>query len=251
MAARTPRPEGARGHRPALSVRGQGRDRLRAGAVQARGRRAGPGRARRGRRAAGPDPGLRRGAGAVADLLRTARRHLRPRRPARHPRRRAADLPPPAWAGAALSPGAPDRRAEPRHRTRHQGHPDPAVLPAVQHPAHVLRDRTGLRGAVAHVRRLAGAGHRRHGHAVHRLHAAGHRMASQVPPPDERDRLRGQHQGHRKPAELRDGQVLRQRGARGAALRRLAQPLRARRRAQPGQPVDPEHRPGRHHFRGP
>ena len=124
MAARTPRPEGARGHRPVCLFAAKAAT-VYVPVLYKHAVDAGPGRARRGRRAAGLDPGLRRGAGAVADLLRTARRHLRPRRPARHPRRRAADLPPPAWAGAALSPGAPDRRAEPRHRTRHQGHPDP------------------------------------------------------------------------------------------------------------------------------
>ena len=37
-----------------------------------------------------------------------------------------------------------------------------------------------------------------------------HGVAHQVPPRDERDGLQGQHQSHRQPAQLRDGQVFRQ-----------------------------------------
>ena len=47
-----------------------------------------------------------------------------------------------------------------------------------------------------------------------------HRVAHALPPPDERARLEGQHARHRQPAQLRDGQVLRQRGIGGAPLRR-------------------------------
>jgi ATP-binding cassette subfamily B protein len=69
-------------------------------------------------------------------------------------------------------------------------------------------------------------------------------IGAAVPAGDERDRPGGQHQGHRQPAELRDGQVLQQRGARGAAVRRLARPLREG--LQPlGNDAEPvERRPG-------
>ncbi len=53
------------------------------------------------------------------------------------------------------------------------------------------------------------------------------RAAHRHPPRDERKRHRGQHQGDRQPVELRDGQVLRQRGARGTPLRHLHGALRA------------------------
>ena len=50
--------------------------------------------------------------------------------------------------------------------------------------------------------------------------------ASSIRRADERERQRGQHQGGRQPAELRDGEIFRQRGARGAPLRRGAAALR-------------------------
>ena len=47
-----------------------------------------------------------------------------------------------------------------------------------------------------------------------------HRVAHALPPADERARLEGEHARDRQPAQLRDGQVFRQRGVGGAALRR-------------------------------
>ena len=58
-----------------------------------------------------------------------------------------------------------------------------------------------------------------------------------------------QTKAHRQPAELRDGQVFRQRGARGAPLRRGAGALRARRGAQPGHAEHAEPGPGDDHRR--
>ena len=78
---------------------------------------------------------------------------------------------------------------------------------------------------------------------------AGWRVAH--PPHDERHRQRRLHQGARQPAELRDGEVFRQRGARGGALRRRAGALRARRGARAGVAEHAEHRPGVHHRRRP
>jgi ATP-binding cassette, subfamily B, heavy metal transporter len=59
----------------------------------------------------------------------------------------------------------------------------------------------------------------RRGAALRVVHLCRHRMAHQHPPRHERGRHRRQHQGHRQPAQLRDGEVFRQRGARGAPLR--------------------------------
>ena len=96
------------------------------------------------------------------------------------------------------------------------------VLHAVQHPADLDRDRARMRRAVELLQRLVRAGHVRHDRRLYRLHDGRHRMAHQVPPDDERDRQRGVDQGDRQPLELRDGQVFRQRGARGAPLRSRA-----------------------------
>ena len=72
-----------------------------------------------------------------------------------------------------------------------------------------------------------------------------HRLAHQDPPHHERERHRRQHQGDRQPAQLRDGQVLRRRGARGAALRPVDGRLRARpaSRATPRWPCSTPARP--------
>ena len=58
-----------------------------------------------------------------------------------------------------------------------------------------------------------------HGRALHVVHLLRHRVAHRHPPPHERQRQRRQHQGDRLAAQLRDGEVLRRRGARGAPLR--------------------------------
>ena len=69
-----------------------------------------------------------------------------------------------------------------------------------------------------------------HGRGLHVLHLHRDRMADRDPPPDERFRHRGQHQGDQLAAQLRDGEVFRRRGARGAALRPFDGALRARQR---------------------
>ena len=73
-------------------------------------------------------------------------------------------------------------------------------------------------------------------------------MAHQVRAPHERCRHRGQRQGDRQPAELRDGEVLRQRGARGAPLRCRPPALRDGRHPLQPHPVAAQHRPGRDHL---
>ena len=65
------------------------------------------------------------------------------------------------------------------------------------------------------------AGHRGHRLALHLVHGQGERLAHLDPPRDERFRHRRQHQGDQLAAELRDGQIFRQRAHGGRALRPL------------------------------
>ena len=97
------------------------------------------------------------------------------------------------------------------------------------------RVRPGGGGAAREVRLALRRDHVRRGGGLHRLHDPGDRVAHRDPPPRQRARLEGQHARHRQPAQLRDGQVLRQRGVRGAALRRepAAATSRPRSRARP------------------
>ena len=82
------------------------------------------------------------------------------------------------------------------------------------------RVRAGRGGADRQVRLALRRHHLRRGRGLHRLHRGDHRVAHGDPPPRQRARLARQHARHRQPAQLRDGEVLRQRGVRGAALRR-------------------------------
>ena len=128
------------------------------------------------------------------------------------------DLRAPAPAVAALPPRPADRRAVARHRPRHQGHRERAAARRVQHPADaaggacwspaILWRMFDWRYALL---TLVAVG------VYISLHARLHQLARALPPHHERDRQRGADQGARQPAELRDGQVFRQRGARGRA----------------------------------
>jgi hypothetical protein len=60
---------------------------------------------------------------------------------------------------------------------------------------------------------------------------------------DERARLDGAHARHRRAAELRDGQVLQQRGLRGAPLRREPGEAAPRVAQEPEHVVAAQHRP--------
>ena len=64
-------------------------------------------------------------------------------------------------------------------------------------------------------------------------------------PPRQRARLQGQHPRHRQPAQLRDGEVLQQRGLRGAPLRRQPAQVRERGGAQRSLAGPAQHRPER------
>ena len=214
---------GGRGR--AAADRRQGDHRLHPDHLQARGRR--PERAGgRHRPAARAAAGLRRRAHPGGGLRGAARDGLRAGGAERDPCRGAGDVPAPAPAVAALPSGAADRRPVAGDRARHQRHRQPAPLPAVPDRPDAVRDRAGRGRAVAALRRALRRHHPRHHRRLRRLYAGGHAVADQVPPPDGRGGERGQHQGDRQPAQLRDGQVFRQRGARGAALRPRARRLR-------------------------
>ena len=83
--------------------------------------------------------------------------------------------------------------------------------------------------------------------ALHHRHRHHHRLAHAVPAPDERARLEGQHARDRQPAQLRDGQVLRQRGMRGAPLRREPAALGEGGGEEPDVAVAAQHRAERDH----
>ena len=236
----------AAGRDPA-SHRRQGGERLCADPLQGCGRYP-LGRDGGGHRRAGGDPvGLRRAPGAHGRLRRTQGCGLRQGRGARDPNRSAAGLQPSPRAFAPLPHRAPHRGPEPRHRARRQGNRVPAHLHAVQHPADPGGGHHGLRHPLGPLRRHLRCDHLRHHRLLYRLHPHGHRMASEVPPAHEREGQRGQHQGDRQPAQLRDGQVFRQRDARGAALRHLPPAVRTGGGAEQDQPLAAQHRPGDHH----
>ena len=158
----------------------------------------------------------------------------------------------------ALPPGAPHRRLEPRHRARrlwrrhHRAHGGVELDPDRGRASHDLRPH-----------RLLFRLYLRRGRAAHRralcvVYLLGERTAHRHPPRHERVRYRGAFQGGRQPAQLRDGQIFRQRGARGAALRFLHGALREggdphlylARCAQHRAGGDLHHRHGRLHAAG-
>ena len=224
---------------------GQARQRLRADPLQADRRRAGHGGGAGRGRADRPHRGLRRGPGTGAGVRRNPRRGVRAGVAAGDPQPRPRSLRPSPCALAALPSRAPDRRPEPRHRARHHGHGVPDPLHDLQHPADPARDRPGRRHPVEPLRlALLGGDPGRH-RRLHRVLGRAVGVAHQVRAPHERRRHRGQRQGDRQPAELRDRQVFRQRGARGAPLR--CRPAALRDGGDPLQPhpVAAQHRPGR------
>ena len=148
-----------------------------------------------------------------------ARRHLRAGGDACGAQARLSHLRPHARAVAALSSGAQDRRADAgagarplRHRS-HRADGDPAA------GADHRRGRAADGRAAVAVRLALRGGHHDHRRDLHVLHLCRDRMADRDPPQDERVRHRGQHQGDRLAAELRDGEIFQRRAARGHALR--------------------------------
>ncbi len=228
----------ARGHRAGLHGGGEGSQRRRAGAAEIPGRFAVDQARRRGRAAGGaggPAGGLCRAAPVHLAVHRAARADLRQGHRRRGAQHLAAGVPPPACVEPALPSRTADRRHDPRHRTRHARGALADLVFAVQHRAHLDRDGDGADLARDQVRPVVRVDHRCGAGGLHRLHRHRHRMAHEVPPPDERARFGGAHPCHRFAAELRDGQVLQQRGLRGPALRRKP------REAAPCGVEEPEH----------
>ena len=165
------------------------------------------------------DPGLWRRAGPVAGFQRAAQRGFREGRTARGAPPRAVDVPAHPCAVAALSPRTAHRRSGARRRARHGGDRIPAVVHAVQRRADVVRDRRRLRDPVAALRLDLRARHAGDDRRLYRLHLHRDRLAHPPPARDEHAQHRGEHEGGRQPAQLRDRQIFRERGARGGTLR--------------------------------
>ena len=201
--------------------RGQGRERRRAAAAEGDRRQPRP-RARRcsrcRSRCSSPTALLR----AVDDAVhRAARVPVRQGDAARGAQDRAQGVPPPARAVAALPPRAADRRADARRRARPARHLDADQLRAVLDPADAGRDRARVRrSSIARydwtfIAITAGALALYIAFTVLITEWRTHFRRA-----DERARQQGEHARDRQPAQLRDGQVLRQRGVGGAPLRR-------------------------------
>ena len=236
-------------HGPAAG--GQARHRLRAGDLRPHRRCAGAeGQHRAARHPLGAGDRLWPAAHGLRRVRRAARRAVRQGAAARGAHRRAAHLRASARAQPALPSRPADRCAGPRDRPRLAGHPVGAAARGVQRGADGDRAAAGHRDHLAPVRLALRRDHLRRGGELRRLHHELRHLALAHPPHDERHRQRCQHEGARQPAELRDGEVFRQRAARGCALRRGAGTLRARRGAGAGVAQSAEHRPGVHHRRG-
>ena len=170
---------------------------------------------------------LRPAARRLRRVRRTAGRAVRQGAAAGGPHRGAAHLPASACAQPALPSRPPDRRAGACDRPRLAGHPVGAAACGVQRGADGDRTAAGHRDHLAPVRLALRRHHLQRGGELRRLHHELRRVALAHPAHDERHRQRCKHQGARQPAELRDGEVFRQRAARGGALRRRSGALRS------------------------
>ena len=146
---------------------------------------------------------------------------------------------------AALPPGAQDRRAHARARAGSARHREHHAHDADDLRADHRRVRAGGGRAGGRVRLALRAGRDGDDRALSGLHGARHRLAHRHPPHHERERQRRQHQGDRQPLELRDGEVFRRRGARGAPLRPVDGGLRESEREELHLACRAQRRPGR------
>ena len=149
----------------------------------------------------------------------------------------------------ALPPRAADRRPDARHRARHPLHRHADQLHHLQHPADPGGSGAGDRHPGLALRVELRLDHRRRPRPLHHLHRAGDQLAHPAAARGQRDRLGRQFARHRQPAQLRDGEVLQQRGLRGAALRPADGKMGGRAGEEPVVAVPPQPRPGRPHRR--
>ena len=140
---------------------------------------------------------------------------LRPGRAAGAAAAGARDLPARPRARPALPHRPADRRPQPDHRPRRQGRRLPAALPAVLDRADDARAGARRGDPLLRLRRLVPRRRGGDDRGLRLVHLPDHRVAGAGPRADERARHRREPEGGRQPAELRDGQVLQRRGARG------------------------------------
>ena len=182
-------------------------------------------------RAARLDDPLRLRARPDGGLDANARGPFRARRLACGPPPRASHLRAHAPLVAALPSRTQDRRPHTRARARPAWHR--GVVPPHHDDGHSDRHRIRARdlGSLAAFRlalRRARDGHDRH---LSLLHGGRDELADRHPTRHEQFGYRGDHQGRRQPAQLRDGQIFRGREARGRALRLFHGALREIERA--------------------
>ncbi len=214
LARRRSRRQGPRGagHGPAAA--GEARHRLCPGDLWPHRRCAGAeGQHCAARHPAGPGDRLWAGADGRRRVRGAARRAVRQGAAARGAHRRPAHLRASARAQPALPSRPADRCAGPRDRPRLAGHPVGAAARGVQRRADGYRAAAGHRDHLAPVRLALCRDHLRRGGELCRLHHELRDLALAHPPHDERSGQRRQHKGAGQSAELRDGEVFRQRAA--------------------------------------
>ena len=240
-----PRP---RGDRARVPDHRQDRQRRRAAGAQGSGRFAG--RADRRAGAAARSARRLRHPALLDHAVRGAsRRRIRARDAARDPPRRSHRVPPHAQPVPALSSGATDGRRVARHRARHARHLDAAELHAVLHRPGGPGVHPGGGHPPHQVRLALRGGHLCRGSPLHRLQRRHHRVAHGNSPPGERAGLEGQHARDRQPAQLRDGEILQQRGIRGAPVRREPAEIRVGGGEERSLAGPAQHRAELHHRR--
>jgi len=194
-----------------VSHRRQGRDSAATDRTQAYRRCPGCQRKRTCRTACGAIAGLRRVAACLGIVRPTARPGIRPGDRARHAADRADRIRASARARYGLSSVAAHRRAIAGYRTRYWGHQLSAALHAVQYHSHAARDRARGGHSAVLLQRMVCRDRGGQCRGLYRRHDVADRMAY---PPCARiqpARRTGQYACGRQPAQLRNGQILRQR----------------------------------------
>ena len=194
----------------------------------------------------GAAAGLWRDAVAGQGLQRAALDHVRADRAADAAAYGHGGVPPRPRTQPALPSGAAHRADQPGAGQRHARHPRVAVRRGLPDPAAVRRDRDHLRRAAERLQPGFRRHHRGDSGALRLLPRD--RVGTAAPPPAPRRRRGGggARQGGGQPAELRDGQVFRQRAPYRRPLRRRASGGRAADRQRHDVAQPDRHPPGFH-----